>query len=271
MVVPVYPLARPPAGTEVHSLPVERINQAILFSHLRTGELIDPDGILIPVHLIPDLVHGGWRVRWSYGVIGSLPAGMRGHFTDIERIHDAHVEPSAFARVRIDRDRGLLDVAVELPAPDLSVARNGLPPGGMVLPQGRRIPAALDGPDGQLLGLLDGADVLVDGQVIATLDPATAHRVSVHQGADAPIGVRVFIVDGEAFVDVEAGDPVQVPAIPEPAVEETHPDPAPGTALVTPPTAEGVWALTMAADDLTEPAPTGPRTITFAAVEVPDD
>ena len=209
MAVPSYPLARPPAGTDVHSLPMEKVSQAILFSHLRTAELIEPTGALIPVALIPDLLHGGWRVRWGYGTIGSLPAGMREIFGDVGRVHDERMEPCAFARVTINRERGLLDVAVELPAPELTVPRNSLPAGALVLPQGRRRPATLPaGRDRQLLGLLVGEDVMVDGVVVATLDPVTAHRMREHLDSGVPLGVRVFMVDGEAFYDAEAGSPI---------------------------------------------------------------
>ncbi|QGU04226.1 hypothetical protein [Corynebacterium comes] len=259
MAVPTYPLARPPAGTDVHSLPMESVSQAILFSHLRTAELIETTGTLIPVRLIPDLVRGGWRVLWGYGTIGSLPPGMREVFPDIDRVHAARWEPLTFARVFINRERGLLDVAVELPAPELTVPWNSLPEGALVLPQGRRWPADLPaGPDRQLLGLLRGEEVTLGGEVVATLDPVLAHRMRSHLAGDTPLGVRVFMVNGEAFLDVDAGEPVAVHPLPEP---EPAPEPEPEFPL------EGPWAVTMEAADLVDPIPTGPRTISFPVVD----
>lgn len=259
MAVPTYPLARPPAGTDVHSLPVEKVSQAILFSHLRTAELIESTGTLIPVRLIPDLVGGGWRVRWGYGTIGSLPGALREIFRDIDRVHAVRAEPETVARVCVNRERGLLDVSVELPAPELTVPRNSLPEGAMVLPQGQRWPADLPaGPDRQLLGLVEGEDVTVDGEVVATLDPVLALRVQRHPDGGVPLGVRVFMVDGEGFLDVDAGDPVAVQPLPEP---EPEPVPEPEFPL------EGPWAVTMEAAELVDPAPTGPRTISFPVVD----
>ncbi|AJK68476.1 hypothetical protein [Corynebacterium marinum] len=259
MAVPTYPLARPPAGTDVHSLPVEKVSQAILFSHLRTAELIEPEGTLISVRLIPDLMSGGWRVRWGYGTIGSLPGSMRGIFSGIDLVHAVRSEPVAFARVCVDRERGLLDVSVELPAPELAVPRNSLPEGARLLPQGRRWPADLPaGPDRQLLGLVEGEIVTVGGEVVAALDPVLAHRLQPYLADGAPLGVRAFMVDGEAFLDVEAGDPAAVHPLPEP-----EPDPVPEPEFPL----EGPWAVTMEAEELVDPAPAGPRTISFPVVD----
>lgn len=263
MAVPSYPLARPPAGTDVHSLPMEKVSQAILFSHLRTADLIEPSGALIPVHLVPALARGEWRVRWGYGTIGSLPAGMREVFRDVNRVHGERMDPTAFARVSINRERGLLDVAVELPAPELAVPWNSLPEGAMVLPQGRRYPATLPaGADRQLLGLLVGEDVTIDGEVVATLDPVIAHRMQTHLAGDLPVGVRVFVVDGEAFLDVDAGEPVAIHPLPGP-VPEPEPTPAPPRG----PRPEDPWDVMVEAAELVDPAPTGPRTISFPVVD----
>lgn len=261
MAVPSYPLARPPAGTEVHSLPVEKVSQAILFSHLRTAELIEPEGTLIPVRLVPDLVRGGWRVRWGYGTIGSLPAGLRKVFRDIDRVHAIRHEPAIFARVCINRERGLLDVSVELPAPELAVPWNSLPEGAAVLPQGRRFPAELPGGDGsdrQLLGLWDGTEVTVDGAVIATLDPLIAHRMQAHLAGPVPLGMRVFVVGGEAFLDVGSGEPEPVHPLAEPdppPLPEPEPDPS------------GPWSVTVDGADLVDPLPAGSRIIPSPVVD----
>lgn len=261
MAVPSYPLARPPAGTEVHSLPMEKVSQAILFSHLRTAELIEPSGTLIPVRLVPDLVRGGWRVRWGYGTIGSLPAGLRKVFRDIDRVHAIRHEPATFARVCINRDRGLLDVSVELPAPDLAVPWNSLPEGALVLPQGRRFPAELPaggGPDRQLLGLLDGTDVRVAGEVIATLDPFIAHRMQEHPAGPGPLGVRVFVVGGEAFLDVDHGEPEVIQPLAEP-VAPPPPEPEPDLS--------GPWSVTVDGAELVDPLPTGSRIVPSPVVD----
>jgi hypothetical protein len=261
MAVPSYPLARPPAGTDVHSLPVEKVSQAILFSHLRTAELIEPTGTLIPVRLIPDLVRGGWRVRWGYGTIGSLPAGLREVFRDIDRVHDIRHEPAAVARVCINRERGLLDVSVELPAPQLTVPWNSLPEGAAVLPQGRRFPAELPGGDGrerQLLGLLEGTDVTVDGETVATLDPLIAHRIQDRLAGPGSLGVRVFVLGGEAFLDVDAGEPVAVQPLAAPA-PPPEPEPAPDLT--------GPWSVTMDGAELVDPLPVGSRVIVPPVVD----
>lgn len=243
-----YPLPRPPAGAQVHALPLEQVNQAILFSHLRSQDLLMPTGTLIPVVLVPDLLGGGWRVRWEFGIIGSLSAGLRAQFPAIERIHAVHLEAQAWARVCVDKQRGLLDATVELPAPDLVVPRNA-PRGLAVLPQGHRLPATLDGDDRQMLGRVEGVDVLVDGVAVAQLEYAPL--------IDAPLAVRVFVIDGVSFVDLGLGDPLEVPELPE------WEPPAPAPEPVVDPTQP--WAVTMDAEEVMTPNPTGPRIFVIPA------
>lgn len=243
MVVARYPLARPPAGTDVHALPVEKVSQAILFSHLRTAQLMEPTGTLIPVELVPDMITGGWRVRWDHAIIGSVPAGLRGAFPEIERVHLARHEPQAWARVSINRERGLLDVALELPAPELTVPHNSLRDATLILPQGSRLPATLDGEDRQLLGRVDGVDVWVGEEVVGQLE-----YVPLEEG---PLGVRVFVVGGESFIDIGVGEARPAPELPE---REVEPEPAPPT---------GPWAVTMEAEELVEPNPGGGRRVTL--------
>lgn len=251
MVVPSYPLARPPVGTDVHSLPVEQVSQAILFSHLRAAELMEPGGTLIPVRLTPDFLHGGWRVRWEFGTIGSVPGPLRQVFPELERVHQAQCEPLAWARVSVNKGRGLLDVALELPSPELTVPWNSLVDGTRLLPQGGRLPATLSGGNRQMLGQVDGVDVWVEGEMVGQLE-----YVPLEDGA---LGVRVFVVDGESFIDIGVGDVAPVPVLPERVVVEEAPEPPP-------PPPPGVWAITMEAEELAEPNPTGPRTISFPAV-----
>ncbi|MDO5668641.1 MAG: hypothetical protein Q4G50_01430 [Corynebacterium sp.] len=243
MVVPRYPLARPPAGTDAHSLPVENVSQAILFSHLRTAQLSEPHGALIPVQLIPDFRDGGWRVRWELATIGSVPASLRDVFPTIDRVHQAHYEPQAWARVCINRERGLLDVTLELPAPELAIPVNSLADATRILSQGARLPATLSGANRQMLGRVEGSHVIVDEDIIGHLEYAPLE--------EGPLGVRVFVIDGKSFIDIGLGEPLPAPALPEP-----EPLPEPQT---------GAWAVTMNAEDLAEPNPRGPRTITFRA------
>ncbi len=252
MAVPSYPLARPPAGTDVHSLPVEKVSQAILFSHLRAAELMEPGGTLIPVRLVPDLLHGGWRVLWGFGTIGSVPGPLRQVFPDIERIHQAQCEPLAWARVAVNKERGLLDVALELPSPELAVPWNSLVDGTRLLPQGGRLPATLTGENRQMLGRVDGVDVWVEGEVVGQLEYVPLE--------DGPLGVRVFVIGGASFIDIGVGDVAPVPVLPERVVAEETPEQEP------PPPQPGVWAITMEAEELAEPNPTGPRTVTFPVV-----
>ncbi|MDO5512550.1 hypothetical protein [Corynebacterium sp.] len=249
MVVAPCPLPRPPAGADVHSLPLDRVNQAILFSHLRTAELMESRGTFIPVVLVPDFLTRGWRVRWEYGVIGSLSAGMRAQFPEIERLHAAHLEPQVWARVCIDKERGLLDAAVELPAPELLIPRTNLSEGSRILPQGHRLPATLTGGNRQVLGQVSGLNVLVDEEVVAQLEYVPL--------LDGPLGVRIFVIDGESFVDLGLGDPREMPVLPE---WEAPPPPAPAADPTAP------WEVTMDAADLMEPNPTGPRTVVIPVV-----
>jgi len=242
MAVPSCPLPRPPAGEDVHSLPLDRVNQAILFSHLRTAELMEPAGTLIPVVLVPDFLTRGWRVRWEFGVIGSLSEGMRAQFPQLEHLHAAQVEPQVWARVCIDTERGLLDVAVELPSPELLVPRTSLLEGSRILPQGYRLPATLDGENRQVLGRVDGLDVLVDDTPVAQLEYVPL--------VDGPLGVRIFVIDGESFVDLGVGEPREMPVLPE---WEPPAPPAPPFDPAAP------WEITMDAEDVMEPNPTGPR------------
>lgn len=248
MVVPSYPLARPPVGTDVHSLPVEQVSQAILFSHLRAAELMEPGGTLIPVRLTPDFLHGGWRVRWEFGTIGSVPGPLRQVFGELERVHGAQCEPLAWARVSVNKERGLLDVALELPSPDLAVPWNSLVDGTRLLPQGGRLPATLTGENRQMLGQVDGVDVWVEGEVVGQLE-----YVPLEDGA---LGVRVFVVDGESFIDIGVGDVAPVPVLPERVVE---PVPGPAPAPSGPPSPEAPWDVTVPGEELAEPNPTGPR------------
>lgn len=243
MAVPTYPLARPPAGLDVHVLPVERVNQAILFSQLRTAELIEPDGTLIDVALVPDLADGGWRIRWGYGTIGSLPAEARQAYPGIDHVTASHQQAGTCARVCVDREAGRLVVTIELPDPALILPRNQLP-GHRVLPQGEPVLVDAAEPDGQYLVTVSGADVLLDDGVIATLSPADAGRVLGRTaGVDRP-AVRLFSLGETAFLDLGPGDPVTLPELPP------LPEPEPE---VTP----GAWAVTMPAEELAEPAPAG--------------
>jgi len=254
MAVPSYPLARPPAGTDVHSLPVEKVSQAILFSQLRAAELMEPGGTLILVRLIPDFIHGGWRVRWEFGTIGSVPAPLRGVFPELERIHQAQCEPLAWARVSVNKERGLLDVALELPSPELAVPWNSLVDGTRLLPQGGRLPATLTGENRQMLGQVDGVDVWVEGEVVGQLE-----YVPLEDGA---LGVRVFVVDGESFIDIGVGDVAPVPVLPERVVVEEAPaPPAPASPASPTLSPQAPWDVTVPGEELAEPNPTGPRRV----------
>ena len=93
---------------------------------------------------------------------------------------------------------------------------------------------------------------------MAALDPVLAHRLRPYLADGAPLGVRAFMVDGEAFLDVEAGELAAVHPLPEP---EPEPVPEPEFPL------EGPWAVTMEAEELVDPAPAGPRTISFPVVD----
>lgn len=255
MAIPTYVLARPPAGMDTHSLPVERVNQAILFSQLHTAELIEPGGTLIDVALVPELSSGDWRVRWTYGTIGSLPAGVREIFPDIDRITSAHMHPMTQARVIFDRASGRLAVTVEVPDPTLVVPQNS-PGSATVLAQGETFVVDASLPDGQYLATLSGADLLIGAEVIATLPSDEAAQIQAYTfGIDSP-AVRIFSFQGRVLIDVGLGDPVPVPALPP--LPEPEPEPLPPT---------GPWAVTMPAAEAADPAPAGPRLISSPMID----
>ncbi|GAB2505851.1 hypothetical protein CATRI_04480 [Corynebacterium atrinae] len=255
MVVPSYPLALPPSGTPPRSLAVERVNQAILFSQLRSAELIGPDGVLIEVTLVPNLGDGGWRIRWEFGIIGSLSAQVRAEYPEIERVVEAGLTPLTRARVSIDRAAGRLAVAVELPEPGTAVPLNNLPPGSVLVPQGELHPLPAELPDGHYLGVMAEESLLIDDRVIPT--PHAPWRVRAY-GLQGPVGVRVFSHHGYCVVDAGPGQAYELPALPV-----VEPEPEQVEVL-----APGVWAITMDGDELAEPVPAGPRTVMFRAINV---
>lgn len=255
MVVPSYPLALPPTGTPPRSLPVDRVNQAILFSQLRSAELIGPLGAPIDVTLVPNLGDGGWRIRWEFGIIGSLSAQVRADYPEIERVVDAGLMPLTRARVSIDRAAGRLAVAVELPEPGTAVPLNNLPPGAVLVPQGELHPLPADLPDGHYVGVVSDEALLIDDRVIPT--PHAPWRVRAY-GHEEPVGVRVFSHHGYSVVDAGPGQPLTLPPLP---VVEVEPE---QVEVLAP----GVWAITMDGDELAEPVPAGPRTVMFRAINV---
>ncbi|RNE48491.1 hypothetical protein [Corynebacterium alimapuense] len=266
-----YPLALPPAGTDVHSMPIERVNQAILFSQLRTAELIAPTGTLIDVTLVPNLADGGWRVRWGYGTIGALPAGIRSIFSDIDRVNAIHSQPETKARVWMDKEVGLLRVAVELPAPELVMPLTSAPDGTLILPQGELIKIDADLPKGQYLVFLraieNHVELLIDGQVIAVLTGSDVALVRARLfGIDLP-GARVFSLgdQGEQVVlDVGPGSAIAVPALPAPLQPpESKPVPEPASVITS-----DSWAVTMSGEQLAEPAPSGTRPISLPKADL---
>ncbi|MGP6173581.1 hypothetical protein [Corynebacterium sp. A21] len=146
-----YPLPARGAGSS-RRIPVEGTNQAILFSHLHSRAL-QSDGVEVPVTLLPDPRSQGFKVKWDYGVIGTLPASFKAEFPQLERVTGSHLTPEVTALVQVSPEQGGLSVHALLPASQWTVPVNDPPEGAWtLLPGGSPIPVDLSA----------GADVPTD-------------------------------------------------------------------------------------------------------------
>lgn len=181
-----YPLPARGAGNSRRT-PVVGTNQAILFSHLHDRALHD-DGVVVPVTLLPDLRAQGFKVKWDYGVIGTLPASFREEYPQLERITGSQLTPEVTALVEVSPERGGLSVDVLLPEPQWAVPVND-PPIGLwtLLPAGE--PAPVD--------LSAGADIPAD-ELAALFQAQLLVKLSlVNDRVAVTYGNRVLGVLGE--------------------------------------------------------------------------
>lgn len=168
--MPFTPYPVPPRGAgSGREIPVEGTNQAILFSHLHDRAL-HSDGVEVPVTLLPDPRSGGYKVKWDYGVIGTLPPEFRQVYPQLERITASQLTPEITARVQVAPQRGGLSVHALLPEPQWAVPVND-PPEGLwtLLPQGAAmkvdVHAGADIPADELAALFQ-AQLLVELTVV---------------------------------------------------------------------------------------------------------
>lgn len=126
-----YPLPARGAGS-ARQIPVEGTNQAILFSHLHDRAL-RADGVEVPVTLLPDPRGRGFKVKWDYGVIGTLPEQFKEDYPQLERVTGSRLTPEVTALVQVNRERGGLSVDVLLPEPQWTVPVNDPPEGAWTL------------------------------------------------------------------------------------------------------------------------------------------
>ncbi|QGU06958.1 hypothetical protein COCCU_05060 [Corynebacterium occultum] len=182
-----YPLPARGAGSSRRN-PVEGTNQAILFSHLHDRALHD-DGVEVPVTLLPDHRTQGFKVKWDYGVIGTLPASFKEEYPQLVRVTGSQLTPEVRALVEVSPERGGLSVDVLLPEPQWVVPVND-PPIGLwtLLPSGA--PAPVD--------LSAGADVPAD-ELASLFQAQLLVKLSlVNERVAVAYGNRVLGVLGEA-------------------------------------------------------------------------
>lgn len=264
-----YPLPARGAGS-MRRTPVEGTNQAILFSHLHDRSLQE-DGVEVPVTLLPDPRGGGFKVKWDYGVIGTLPREFREAYPQLERITGSHLTPEVTARVSVDGARGGLRAEILLPEPQWAVPVNDPPEGAWtILPSGPParvdLSAGVDVPSDELAALYraqllvglsllnERVTVTYDKRVLGVLDREASVSVSgaLRHFGELELGcvARAFLDGDEVTVecartedlDDDALEPEvsPLPALQIPAFEQ----PAPSTPGVTEST-DGTWAVHM--------------------------
>lgn len=246
--MPFTPYALPAraVGTS-NRIAVEDPNQAILFSHFHDRAI--HDAVEVPVTLLPDPRGGGFKVKWDFGVIGTLPAEFREQFPQLERVTGSQLTPQVTAEVRVVPNAGL-GVVVLLVDPQWCVPVNDpLDEPWTLLPPGRalELDPAVGGDVGtdelaalgtvQLLVELVEVDgrvtVLHDGRVLGVATRWDSLKLSDALAHFAALGLRVmaraFVGDGAVSVecartsDLDDGDlepeisplpPLAVPADP---------------------------------------------------------
>ncbi|SDL63867.1 hypothetical protein SAMN04488535_0257 [Corynebacterium mycetoides] len=259
----VYPLA-PSAWGAAEEIPVDNVVQAFVVSD--TPSVYGTS--YINVHLEPDPLTGGWRVRSGDSVIGGIAASHRSRFTPLERVHGSGLVPATLAGVRLDPALGRFAVDVFLPPALVSVPRNNAPTGAVVLPPGDMFVVdtsageftggELDmrSPGQWLVGLTVLGDAVVatlDGRVLGTFSDQDNTVLSAFVGEET-VFARAHIVDGMVGLDVSepSPDPDVVPPLTIPADE-------PKRAWTVTTFPDGTWSITVErnaavdADDISTP------------------
>lgn len=280
MAARLYPLAPSVWGAAVQ-LPVRDVVQAALFSQFAAHR----GTAFIPVHLQPEPLSGGWKVRQANGAaIGTLPASDRERFDDLRRVEASLLMPETLAEVYLSPTTGRFEVNVLLPPPELIVPRNDAPSTAVVLPPGDMV--IIDTSKGEFtadeLAMRSPGQWLValhviGGAVAATLGDKVLGGVEWEGEPAELIGdsrsevyARAVLLDGMAALDIAPEQPAaSVPALKVPDHRPVRP-----WALVDFP--DGTWAVTVERDfavdeaDTLRPTHTS-RYVSLSGADRPDD
>lgn len=265
-----YPLPARGAGSS-RRIPVEGTNQAILFSHLHSRAL-QSAGVEVPVTLLPDPRGQGFKVKWDYGVIGTLPASFKSEFSQLDRVTGSQLTPEITALVQVNPEQGGLSVAALLPEPQWAVPVND-PPEGLwtLLPGGEPVPvdlsAGVDVPTDELATLYqaqllvelswvnDRVTVAYQARVLGVLGEADSAAIGEAINHFEQLGLRcvarAFLNGDEITVECALTEDLDeadlepeispLPALAIPAFEEPAPPPADPQGITE--AADGSWSF----------------------------
>lgn len=225
MPISPYPVPARAAGT-THAAQLDDAHQAILFSHLQKN-VVPQQGLTIPVTLLADFRSGGFKVKWDYGIIGSLPADFRARFPHLNALLAAGRNPETQAELHLVD--GTLHTLVLLADDELLLSANEGPaePWGLLREgRGQPYPVELSDPSAcsayagrQVLCVLDLGDtrtelrVSLDGRAIGTATSAPEELVQLvyHYQALGLIAVARGYVEGSGDgLHLEVLDPEEI-------------------------------------------------------------
>lgn len=286
-----YPLPAYTGGGGT-TVPIERSSQAILFDLLRDYVAPTTSRHAAPRHaeprtqdgceettrvyfrLVPDPATGGYLVVHGHNRLGRVPAQLRTEYPQLDGLLAQGYEPEVAADIGFTKGSGRMGGNLYFPAPPLAVPANRPPtepwaflPGGTVRDidtsagEGRPTDTS-----GQWLGRL----TVIEGIVVAAVDDRALGPLSEEDSAEIrdlvahyqalgliPVA-RIYCLqeDGrirtvlDALATAEVSDDALEPDIsPLPDITPAHPNT--GEFPVVPEEA-GVWAVTMAEEDVTE-------------------
>ncbi len=128
-----FPVPARAHGTS-HRYDVAHTNQSMLVSRLYRAEWTGQE-FTVPVTLLDDPRGGGFKVKWDYGVIGTLPQTVRQHYPELTRILRSSLNPEVTAWISPDHEG--LRISVELADPGLLLPINKWPASPwMLMPYG---------------------------------------------------------------------------------------------------------------------------------------
>lgn len=131
-----FPVPARAHGTS-HRFEVAHTNQSMLVSRLYRAEWTGHE-FTVPVTLLDDPRGGGFKVKWDYGVIGTLPHTVRQRYPELNRILQSSLNPEVTAR--ISQEHEALRISVELADPGLLLPVNKWPASPwMLMPYGEPI------------------------------------------------------------------------------------------------------------------------------------